>query len=127
MRGDGAELEGGAVGLARDLDGDVEVAALADLHDLCAGWRAAGCAPAQELGYQRDRVLRGGEADALRGVGAAGEELAGAEAVLAADQCVEAFEREGEVRAALVVGDGVDLVDDDGANVAQVLARLGRR
>jgi hypothetical protein len=30
------------------------------------------------------------------------------------------------VRAALVVGDGVDLVDDDGADVAEVLARFGR-
>ena len=54
----------------------------------------------------------------------AGEECAGGEAVFAADEGVEAFEREGEVGAALVVGDGVDFVDDDGADAAEVLARL---
>ena len=50
--------------------------------------------------------------------------MAGAEAVFAADEGVEAFEREGEVGAALVVGDGVDLVDDDGADAAEVFAGL---
>ncbi len=49
------------------------------------------------------------------GVREAGEERSGREAVFAADEGVEAFEREGEVGAALVVGDGVNLVDDDGA------------
>ena len=50
----------------------------------------------------------------------------GRETIFAADECVEAFEREGEVGAAFVVGDGVDLVDDDGADAAEVLARLAR-
>ena len=42
--------------------------------------------------------------------------------VFAADQGVEPFEREREVRAALVVGHGVDLVDDDGVDAAKMLA-----
>ena len=50
--------------------------------------------------------------------------MAGAEAVFAGDEGVEAFEREGEVGAALVVGYGVDLVDDDGADAAEVFAGL---
>ena len=50
--------------------------------------------------------------------------VAGLEAVFAADQGVEAFEREGEVGASLVVGDGVDLVDDDGLHTGEVVARL---
>ncbi len=54
----------------------------------------------------------------------AGEELARAEAVFAGDEGVEAFEREGEVGSALVGGDGVDLVDDDGADAAEVFPAL---
>ena len=54
-----------------------------------------------------DRLDGGGEADAGR--------------ALLAD-VVEAGEGEGEVAAALVAGEGVDLVDDDGADGAQDLA-----
>ena len=78
----------------------------------------------EEVGDEFDGVLRGGEADSLWWRGEAGEELAGAEAVFAGDEGVEAFEREGEVGAALVVGDGVDFVDDDGADAAEVFARF---
>ena len=46
----------------------------------------------------------------------------GLRAVFAGDEGVEAFEREGEVGAALVVGYGVDLVDDDGADAAEMFA-----
>ena len=42
------------------------------------------------------------------------------------EQPVEALEREGEVGAALGAGDRVDLVDDDGVDVAQRLARRRR-
>ncbi len=98
------------------------MAALADLDDV--GGRAAGVDAGEELGDEGDGVLRGGDADALRGCGLAGEIGAGGEAVLAGDEGVEALEREGEVGAALVVGDGVDLVDEDGADVAEVLAGL---
>ena len=90
---------------------------------MLAGGRL-GCDAGEELGDERDGVLRGGEADALRRCGLAGEKGAGGEAVRAGDEGVEALEREGEVGAALVVGDGVDLVDDDGADVAEVLAGL---
>ena len=41
------------------------------------------------------------------------------------EECVETFQREGEVRSALGAGDGVHLVDDHGRDVAQRLARLG--
>ena len=88
--------------------------------DTSAGSADAG----EEVGDELDGVLGGGEADALRGRGEAGEDGAGGEAVFAADEGVEAFEREGEVGAALVVGDGVDLVDDDGADAGEVLAGL---
>jgi hypothetical protein len=87
---------------------------------------AAGFCAGQECADQLDRVLRGGEADALRRRAAAGEKRAGREPVLAADQGVQPFERERQVSAALVVGDGVDFVDDDGADVAQMFPRLAR-
>ena len=69
-------------------------------------------------------MLGGGEADALRRRGEAGEAGAGREWVFTADEGFEALEREGEVRAALVAGDGVDLVHDEGANAAQGLTRF---
>src|SRR5271167_928677 len=94
--------------------------ALADLDYV--GRRTAGVDAGEELGDELDGILRGGDADALRGRGLAGEEGAGREAVFAGDEGVEALERESEVGAALVVGDGVDLVDDDGADLAEVLA-----
>src|ERR1700722_13959922 len=96
--------------------------ALADLDDV--GGPAGGMDAGEEPGDQLDGILRGGDADALWRRGLAGEMGAGAEAVFAGDEGVEALEREGEVGAALVVGDGVDLVDDDGADAAEVLTRL---
>jgi hypothetical protein len=39
-------------------------------------------------------------------------------------ECGEPFERQGQVRAALVAGQGVDLVHDDGLHRAQLLAAL---
>src|SRR5580765_1262137 len=100
------------------------MAALTDLHNGCglALWVDAG----EELGDEFDGVLRGGEADALWWRGLAGEPLAGGETVLATDKSVEPFERKREVRAALVVSDGVNLIDDDGADAAQCFARLAR-
>ena len=59
-------------------------------------------------------MLRGGEADALRRRGEAREAGAGGEWIFAADEGFEALEGKREVRAALVAGDGVDLVDDEG-------------
>ena len=54
------------------------------------------------------------------GCGEAGDHAAGREAVFPADQGVEALEREDEVGAALVVGHGVNLVDDDGADAREI-------
>ena len=42
--------------------------------------------------------------------------------VFAGDESVEPFEREGEMRAAFVVGYSVDFVDDDGADATEVFA-----
>ena len=47
-------------------------------------------------------------------------------AVLAADESVESLEREDEMSAALVVGHGVDLVDDNGADAGEIGARFFR-
>src|ERR1019366_6981343 len=80
------------------------------------------CRAGEELSYQLNWILGGGKADALRRHGAAGKECARAETVVAADEGVEALERKCEVGAALVVGDGVDFVDDDGADVAEMFA-----
>ena len=50
--------------------------------------------------------------------------MAGAETIFAGDEGIEAFEREGQVGAALVVGYSVDFVDDHGADTAKMLARF---
>ena len=54
-----------------------------------------------------NRILRGGEADALQPVAA---------------QCAETLQRQGEMRAALVRRDGVDFIDDHRAGGRQHLA-----
>jgi hypothetical protein len=114
--GDGGELVG------RDFDGEIKRAALADLHDLCR--LARGVRAGEEVGDELDGILRGGEADALRRGLEADQHAAGSEVVFAADEGFEALEREGEMGATLVVRDGVDLVDDDGADAAEILTRL---
>ncbi len=96
---DGAQL------IARDLNGEVHLAAVADVDD--AGLVAE---EASHLLYGFDG---GGEADAL-----------GAGASVAGHQRVEAGEREGEMRAALVVGDSVDLIDDHRSGGGESLAAL---
>ena len=94
--GDGLEVAGWG------LDVELDVALVATVND-------GGCArrPGEEAGDQLDGALGGGEADADgRGFG----------------QTVEARKGEGEVAPAAVAGEGVNLVDDDGADAAQVLA-----
>ena len=66
--GDGAEF------VAGDFDGEVEFAALAYLDD-GGGLAVLAMDAGEEVGDQFDGVLRGGEADALRRRGAAGEEV----------------------------------------------------
>src|SRR5580658_3211771 len=92
--GDGAEFAGG------DFDGEIEAAALCDFDDDGRGPFAAG----EKLTDEFDGLLGGRESDS-------GERLGGYR--------FEAFQRKGEVRTALVVGDGVDFVHDQGANGAQ--------
>ena len=83
----------------RDLHRQVELAAMADVDH---GWGRASRA-GQKMRDLLNRLLRGRQSDARRPV----------------RQQVEALQREREVRAALVVGDGVDFVHDDGLDIAQ--------
>jgi len=99
VAGDGAEFVLG------NFDGEFHIAAVAYVDDVGAF--------AEESGHFFDGPHGSGEADALRFGAAAGR-----------DQCIQAREREGQVRAALVVRHGVDLVHDDGAGGAQHVARL---
>ena len=85
------------------LDRQVEVAALADVDD-----RRAAAAPSdQQARRHLERPHRRRQADALRA------------ARRRRHQRVEPLERQRQVRAALVGRDGVDLVDDHRAHVAQ--------
>src|SRR5439155_23606369 len=84
------------------LDGDVERALVTDVDDLRQR-TLADEQPPDPL----DGTLRRREADARRPPVA---------------ERLEPFQREREVRAALVAGDGVDLVDDDGLGRAPRLA-----
>ncbi len=97
----------------RQLDRQVERAAMAEVDDRArrgAGRVGPSLARAdQQSSDGLDRPLRRGEADAL------GAALA---------ERVQALERERQVRAALVAGHGVDLVDDDRPHAAQPLAAL---
>jgi hypothetical protein len=81
----------------------------------------------EEIADQTDGILRGGEADALRRGREAGKRARRSEAIFAADEGVQTFEGQGQVRAAFVISDGVDFIDDDGADVAQIVAALVRR
>ncbi len=69
--------------------------------------------PNQELGNQFNRPLRGGEADALR---------------LHQGQRFEPFQRQHQVSPALIRREGVDFIDNDGANgLQQAAAFLSRQ
>ena len=99
--GDGFEL---AVG---KLEREVEVALMAGVDD-----GRQGPVADEEGGDALDRPLGRGEPDPARSP--------------VADR-FEALERHREVSAALVAGDGVDLVDDDGLDGLEPLAALGAR
>ena len=84
--GDGAELVVG------DFDGEIEVTAAADFDDGAVAVARA----AEEVGDERDGVLGCGETDSLRRRAARPVSMcAGREAVLAADEGVEALEARG--------------------------------
>ena len=79
-------------------------------------WRSRGVpsaasrpAPTSRRAISLDRLLRRRQADALQ---------------RPAGERVEALERQRQVRAALVAGDGVDLVDDHGRGAARAASRL---
>ena len=106
----------GGAGLGGELDAEVDAGLATGVDDrdgagldLIAGDLEA----AEEGGDLLERALGGGQADALqrRELGISGG--------------VEALEREGEVGAALGGDQAVDLVDDDGLDAAQELARVG--
>ena len=94
---DGTELA------ARNFDGQIQFPPMADLHDDRIGVSSS----TEKLRNKFDGPLRGGKTDA-------GQRFAG--------QMIETFEGKSQVRAALVVGHGVDFVDDDGANGFQDFA-----
>ena len=100
VAGDGPE------GLRRHLDRQVPLAPVPGIDD------RNGMRRAEERGDSLDRLLGGGEADALQGL---------------AHQTVQSLERQREVGAALVAGHGMDLVDDHGAGGAEVLTAALRR
>ena len=87
----------------RKLQREVALALMADVDDGALA-RPGTVAAGEEAGDGVDRALGRGQPDA--GDGPPGERI-------------QAFEREREVGAALVAGDGVDLVDDRGADVRE--------
>src|SRR5579864_608378 len=94
---DGTKLASG------NLDGQIEFTPVADLHDdrIWLG-RAA-----EKMSDEFDRLLRRGKTNPRKSF---------------AGQVVETFERKRKVRAAFVVGDGVNLIDDDGFHGSEDLA-----
>ena len=102
------------------LDGQIEVPLVARVHDH-AGRCATGCfwvvrsGPGaiadQEPGHRLDGFLGGGQADADRAL---------------MGDVLQAFKAQGQMGAALVSGQSVDLVDDDGVDMGQHLAATGR-
>ena len=103
VEGPGGALEIGHV-LDRDGDGQVPGLLRRRRHDLDR--RGAR----QELRHEFLRLHGRGEPDPLGRLG---------------QQRVEAFQRDGQVRAALGAGDGVHLVHDDRVHLVEGLARLG--
>src|SRR5713101_1778048 len=99
IRGHGTEFARG------HFDRKIHLAAMADLHD----GGIVVVRASQEVRNRLDGFLRGGEADA-------GESLAG--------ELVQALERKGQMRAALVVSNGVNFIDDNGFDRFEYFAAL---
>ena len=102
LRGDGLELAAGR------LHGEIDLAPRRHVDDHRIGPAGARDEPADHF----DRLLRRGEADPRNGP---------------ADERVQALEGERQMGAALIVGDRVNLVDDDGADRPEDAAALLRR
>ena len=112
VRGDGRHLGVG------QFDAEVEVALVAAVDDDAAGPTIVGAVlggtlrPDEEARDLVDRALRGGQADAGRAF---------------VGDVVEPGDAERHVAAPPVADEGVDLIDDEGADVSQGGAGLGRR
>ena len=100
--------------VVRHLDRQVEIAPLADVDDRLA---AVAAAPTSNRAADLQRPHRRRQPDALQARARCGLR----------HQRLEPLERQREVRAALVGGDRVDLVDDHGAHVAQRPPARARR
>ncbi len=113
-----AASRGVQLGHVLDRDDDLQFDALGAgrLHDR----DRAGTA--EEGGDLLGRAHRGGQADPLGGT----DPVPGAPLPRLAPQRVQAFQGQGQVRAALVARDGVHLVHDDRFHPAQGFPRLGR-
>ena len=107
----GSDVADGAHVVDRDDDLQLERLARAGVDD---GDLAVRPDAAEEAADGLERSLRGGEADALRRLGAFGPER------------LQAFQAQGEVGTPFRAGHRVDLVDDDVLDAAQDLARLAR-
>ncbi len=99
MRRDGAQFASG------NFHREIELAPLANLHDRRLGPAASG----KKLRDKFDRLLRGGKADAH------GRPLG---------EMLQPFERKREMRAALVVGDGVNFIHDHRFDTLFRISRL---
>ena len=89
---------------AGELDGHVEVPCVPAVDD---GRRGRSVDAGQQAGHHLERTLGGGEADALQPAAPLGHQVG------------QPLQAEGEVGAALVPGQGVDLVDDDRVDAAE--------
>jgi hypothetical protein len=89
----------------RKLDGYVEVAPVAAVHDGSGGPRRIRSR--QEASHHLEGALGGRQSDALES------------ATMGRHQLVEPLEGEGEMRPPLVAGERVHLVDDDGVHSPQ--------
>ena len=109
--------------LPRHFHGQVERAMPSHLHNGYLRRALSG----QESGDEFNGVLGGGESDTQRRLRSPGDQGARTQAVFAADQRVETLQSERQVGTALVVRDGVDLIDDHRLHVAEIVPALLRR
>ncbi len=105
------------------LNAEIEPSMAADSDDL---YLLALAGAGKKLGNQRDRILRRRQTNTLRRPAMATHHCPGRQAVAATHQRVQSFERQHQVRAAFVIGDRVDLVDNHRANLAQVVTAFLR-
>ncbi len=101
-----------AEGRRRNLDAQVEVAAVAGVDDAAEGLPVGRdlCIADEEAGDQVNGFLGGGEADALDGP---------------TDEIAQPFDADGKMRTAFAADHGMDFVHDQGAGAGEHLASAG--